>query len=77
MNCQLLPSDDPAVRRHFVLTTGIPTATKDETRCDLRVREKLDYESRASFVLQVVAEVICLPITMTAAEKILIVTIVD
>ena len=57
MNCQLLPSDDSAVRRNFVLTTGIPTAAKDETRCDLRVREKLDYEARASYVLQVVAEV--------------------
>ena len=57
MNCQLLPSDDPAARRNFVLTTGIPTAAKDETRCDLRVRERLDYETRASYVLQVVAEV--------------------
>ena len=59
VNCQLLPSDDPAVRRNFVLTTGIPTAAKDETRCDLRVRESLDYETRASYVLQVVAEVSC------------------
>ena len=57
VSCLLLPSEDPAIRRHFILTTGIPTAIKGETRCDLRLRKKLDYESRASFVLQVLAEV--------------------
>ena len=46
-----------AAREFFELDSGLPTAQKGESRCDLRLKKKLDYESRSSFVLQVVAEV--------------------
>jgi hypothetical protein len=56
INCQLLPSD-AVVTEHFSLGSGLPTANKEESRCDLRLEKKLDFETRSSFVLQVVAEV--------------------
>lgn len=54
IRCRLLP---PSAERFFELDPGLPTPIRGETRCDLRLKKGLDYESRSSFVLQVVAEV--------------------
>ncbi len=56
ISCKLIsPGSDAA--SHFSLGSGLPTATKGESRCDLRLRKPLDYEARSSFVLQIIAEV--------------------
>lgn len=51
--CQLLPK---AAHEFFTLSHGLPMKDKGRTRCDLRLKKKLDYESRSSFVLQILAE---------------------
>ena len=41
----------------FSLTSGVPAQTKGQSRCDLKLSKKLDYEARSMFVLQIIAEV--------------------
>ncbi len=41
----------------FSPTLGLPTALDGVSRCDLRLKTRLDYETRSSFVLQLIAEV--------------------
>ena len=41
----------------FSLSSAVPARTKGQSRCDLKLREKLDYEARSMFVMQVIAEV--------------------
>jgi hypothetical protein len=41
----------------FSLTSGVPAQTKGQSRCDLKLAKKLDYEARSMFVLQIIAEV--------------------
>ena len=36
---------------------GLPTAISDQSRCDLKLKKRLDYETKSSFVLQILAEV--------------------
>lgn len=54
ISCRLLPK---SAREYFSLSNGLPMKSKGESRCDLKLIKELDYESRSSFVLQVVAEV--------------------
>ena len=42
----------------FSLTSGVPAQTKGQSRCDLKLAKKLDYEARSMFLLQIIAEVI-------------------
>ena len=53
IRCQLQPK---AAREFFTLSPGLPMKNKGTTRCDLRLKKPLDYESRSSFVLQILAE---------------------
>eukprot|EP00094_Tigriopus_californicus_P003115 TCALIF_02997-PA protein Name:"Similar to Cad86C Cadherin-86C (Drosophila melanogaster)" AED:0.15 eAED:0.15 QI:164/0.72/0.58/1/1/1/12/0/720 len=53
ISCQLLPV---GAREYFSISPGLPTAIKGESRCDLRLEKELDYESRSSFVLEIIAE---------------------
>ena len=41
----------------FSLTSGVPAQIKGQSRCDLKLAKKLDYEARSMFVLQIIAEV--------------------
>ncbi len=43
---------------HFSVS-GLPTAIPDQSRCDLKLKKKLDYETKSSFVMQILAEVTC------------------
>ena len=43
--------------KSFSLSSAVPAQTKGQSRCDLKLGEKLDYEARSMFVMQVIAEV--------------------
>ena len=45
------------VPQSFSLSSAVPARTKGQSRCDLKLKEKLDYEARSMFVLQLIAEV--------------------
>ena len=49
----------------FSLSSGVPAEVKGQSRCDLKLAKKLDYEARSTFVLQIVAEVKKIKINLT------------
>ena len=59
--CRLIEygGDSTALKspKSFSLSSGVPARTKGQSRCDLKLAKKLDYEARSMFVLQIVAEV--------------------
>ena len=61
ISCRLIEYDAESTvlksPQSFSLTSGVPARVKGQSRCDLKLVNKLDYEARSTFVLQVVAEV--------------------
>ena len=61
ISCRLIEYDAESTvlksPQSFSLTSGVPARVKGQSRCDLKLANKLDYEARSTFVLQVVAEV--------------------
>ena len=53
VHCHLEP---PESRMYFELHPGFKTNVREISRCDLKLKKKLDYEARSAFILQIIAE---------------------
>ena len=53
VHCHLEP---PEARMYFELHPGFKTNVREISRCDLKLKKKLDYEARSAFILQIIAE---------------------
>ena len=53
VHCHLEP---PEARTYFELHPGFKTNVREISRCDLKLKKKLDYEARSAFILQIIAE---------------------
>ena len=54
VHCHLEPAE---ARLYFDLHPGFKTNVKELSRCDLKLIQKLDYEARSAFIVQIIAEV--------------------
>ena len=54
IHCHLEPA---IARNYFDLHPGFKTNVKDQSKCNLKLIKKLDYEARSAFIIQIIAEV--------------------